>query len=136
MKLRTPGRRSPQREENLIPMINIVFLLLIFFMLAGRLLPPEALPVEPPRASGDNAAEPPRWLLLIAADGRLALADQVFPLAQLETRLTPYLNARPRPPLTVKADAGLTAERLLDVLEALRAAGVERLLLLGTAGAD
>jgi biopolymer transport protein ExbD len=135
VKLRAAQNPPQRHEENLIPMINVVFLLLIFFMLVGRLLPPEALPVEPPHSNSENLAEPEPLLLLAAADGRLALAGQTFPLEQLATQLTPYLTKQPPPLQTLKADATLPAQRLLDVLEALRAAGIDRLKLLSSSGA-
>jgi biopolymer transport protein ExbD len=134
MKLRAAQRLPQRHEENLIPMINVVFLLLIFFMLVGRLLPPEALPVEPPRSHSENLAEPQELLLLAAADGRLALAGRVFAPEQLSTHLTPYLSAQPPPLLTLKADAALPAHQLLDILEALRTAGIGQLKLLSSSG--
>ena len=133
MKLPVKERRE-NREENLIPLINIVFLLLIFYMLVGRLLPPEVLPVDPPLSSSEQLAEPEELVLVLDADGRLALAEHVFTLDQLGFALTPKLAADPPPVLTLKADAEVSAAILLDVLEALRAIGIERLTLLSAAG--
>jgi biopolymer transport protein ExbD len=47
--------RSPQPKrpaENVIPMINVVFLLLVFFLITARITPPLPVEVEPPTASG------------------------------------------------------------------------------------
>jgi len=132
VKLRTLPRHR-LGEENLIPLINIVFLLLIFFMLAGRLTPPDSLVIEPPQTQGEPAPESAALVLLLAADGRLALAERVFTLEQLETELGPLLAVKPKPLITLKADATLSATQFLDVLEALRALGVEQLTLLSVA---
>ncbi len=42
MDFRDPPRRKP--EENLLPMINVIFLLLVFFLMAARLTAPNPLP--------------------------------------------------------------------------------------------
>ena len=41
-------RRAPNRSENIIPMINVVFLLLMFFMLSAQVAPPDPFDVEVP----------------------------------------------------------------------------------------
>ena len=127
-------KRREAREENLIPLINIVFLLLIFFMLVGRLLPPEALIVDPPLSSSEQPAESEELVLVMAADGRLALGERIFAPDQLEPELAPKLSTDPLPVITLKADADAPAADLISVLEALQGLGVEQLTLLSAAG--
>ena len=51
MQFRRPTRK-PDSEERVLPLINVVFLLLIFFMLAGRLSEAELFEVTPPESAG------------------------------------------------------------------------------------
>lgn len=134
MKLPRPTPRS-EGEENLIPLINVVFLLLIFFMLAGRLTPPEALPVTPPESRSPQPAETGGLTVLIDAQGQVALDGEPVPVAELPARLARRL-AEGRLAVQVKADAGLEARRLVQLLDGLRKAGVEELdlLTLGSGG--
>lgn len=111
-------------DDHLIPLINIVFLLLIFFMLAGTFVSPDPLDVEPPVSDSVHAAALEPAVLSVAADGRLALdGESVDPealAAQVATRLERGEE------LTIKADAELPASRLLPLLRELEAAGLER----------
>ena len=119
----------------MLPLINVVFLLMVFFMLVGALAPPEALPVRPARAATLDPADASSGSLVVAADGRLGLAGEVFASDQLAARVAAWRAQQPHAVLQVKADAGAEAQGVLDVLEALRAAGVPRVELMAAPAA-
>ena len=116
-------------EANLIPLINVVFLLLIFFMLAGRLAPTESIAVDPPRSDSPQGARATPLALLIDRTGQISLNGELLDDAILAERVTEILADGP-PHLQIKADATLEALRLVDLLEQLRAAGAEDIDLL------
>ncbi|NEX16500.1 MAG: biopolymer transporter ExbD [Halochromatium sp.] len=126
-------------DDALIPLINIVFLMLIFFMIAGQITPPEALSIQPPNSQQGRATEPERILLLMDAEGRIALDDEILTLAAVHERLAARLAAvsaaaggrvSPGLGITLKADAAVTQGQLRLLLDQLRALGIERLQLL------
>lgn len=126
-----PPRRSHGLEENVLPLINIVFLLLIFFMLAGALSNAAPFELDPPTARNAPPGQPPRSGVALAADGRVAFAGETIPLETLTERARAWRNdTATTGPLTLRADAGADSERLLAVIEALRAAGLERIRIL------
>ncbi len=121
--------RAGQGEANIVPLINIVLLLLVFFLLTGTIAPEEVLPIVPPEAAAGTRLESSDPTLLVAADGRVALDDAPVDVATLATRLAD-LAARGRlPSLTVKADAATPASRLMPLLQTARAAGFDRVRL-------
>ncbi|MBK1725510.1 ExbD/TolR family protein [Halorhodospira neutriphila] len=129
MRLPEPRRREP--EEGTVPMINIVFLLLIFFMVAGTLTPESPLSVDPAASEAGEAAPEDPIRVLIDAEGRLALGDEVVDGREgLRRRLQERLEEGPERPVEVKPDAEADAERLLEVMDDLRAAGLERVRLI------
>jgi biopolymer transport protein ExbD len=132
-------RRRRELDDSLVPLINVVFLMLIFFMLAGRIVTPDALQIEPPTSAQGRPVPPAPVVLLMDADGTLALDGEVLALPELETRLadrlakTSDLGAAASPSaelaVTLKADAAVRHAQLRPLLERLRAAGIERLRL-------
>ncbi|MCC5811224.1 MAG: biopolymer transporter ExbD [Ectothiorhodospiraceae bacterium] len=129
MRMPEPPRRD--QGENVIPLINIVFLLLIFFMLAGTLTRPDLFNVEPPETvRGIETDLPEEGVILMDANGRLAFEEEELALEALGPRLEQWLADDPERPLVLKADAGVPAHRLMDVMDVLRAAGADRLTLL------
>lgn len=117
-------------ELTILPMVNVVFLLLIFFMLVGRIAPGDALNVSPPiSVSGETqSGQPVR--IVIAADGRMAIDGRSADLSTLagiaEDRQRQNAAAR----FQLKADAALDANSLIRVMETLRSSGVQELTLL------
>lgn len=133
--MRLPAaKRSPQREDNLVPLINIVFLLLIFFMLAGSLTTPELFEIEPLQSSSERVDEQ-QALVFLSDEGTLALENEILSAEQLATRLRARLQVQPELAVRIKADARVDSQRLIAVLDELRGTGLERVMLLTVARA-
>lgn len=130
MRLRTDSDRG-YKEPSVVPLVNIVFLLLIFFMLLGRITSPEVLDIQPPAStSGDQIDSRRDILILVSNDGRLALNDDEMEQDLLLSAVTKLLDEEPATRVRIKADAGLDAVTLIRLMERLKDAGVKRLLLL------
>jgi biopolymer transport protein ExbD len=113
-----PRRARRGRADPLIALINVVFLLLIFLMVAGTVAPALSRDVTLIDTS-DPAARTPPDAAVILADGRL-LFDGV------ETTASDYAALRLQGGETgirIVPDRDLPAERLIEVVSALRAAG-------------
>ena len=128
-----PGIRRKPAEAGLISLVNIVFLLLVFFMIMGRLAPPEALAVDPPAAVHAVAADPVNILVLVDAEGRIAVDSERVDADALPGMLSKYISAYPAErrsaDVVVKADGNIRFDQLEPVLEMIRVAGVAQLSL-------
>lgn len=118
-----PRRRS--RKPSLTPMIDVVFLLLVFFMLAARFGTEGALDLAlaAPGAAADWQG-PPR-LVEVAPDG-LRLNGVPVPAAALPAALAP-LMAGPGEAVILRPVAGAGTGDLVAVMALLRDAGFTRL---------
>ncbi len=115
----TPRRRS--RRPSLTPMIDVVFLLLVFFMLAARFGTDLALETRLGGGGGDGYSGPPR---LISVTGeKLQLNGFPIQLDQLATNLQ-LLMSDPSDVIILRPREGATTQALVDVIAALRAAGL------------
>lgn len=63
-------------RENIVPMINVVFLLLIFFLMTAQIVPPAPLDVTPPQSTSEQKPQEARTVF-IDADGLIAVDDLV-----------------------------------------------------------
>ena len=116
----------------MIPLINVVFLMLAFFMILGQIESTDAVRLDPPdslslEVQGDYAAT-----LLITAQQSLYLNDQPLRREQLAGEIRRLLEAAADPQsvrVLVKADATLPATELRLVLARLRTAGLLRVSL-------
>ncbi|MGH1331369.1 MAG: ExbD/TolR family protein [Paracoccaceae bacterium] len=113
MDFRAPARK--QAPESIVPMINVVFLLLIFFLMTSRIIAPDPLEITLPEARQNNPIAPAPPLLLSATgiiafeEARGAAAIQAFAAAQKTSAPNPQLRAD-------KATAAQDVARLLNAL--------------------
>lgn len=133
-RVRPPSR--DRSDDHLIPLINVIFLMLIFFMIAGRLSPSDPLSVAPPISAQGCEADNLAPVLLIGEDGRLALDGKLIDRAALGERIGAWLAATTSPgaSLTLKADASVRAGALREILDQLRSFGVEKVSLITVQG--
>lgn len=126
--------RSVDGEGGVLPLINVVFLLLVFFMLAGTLTTQDLLEIEPTTSRSETVPGDQDFVVLVGADGRLALEDDVLDLDGLARAVAARLTEAADAPVWVKADARADAVVLVDVLDRLRQAGVAEVRLLTAQG--
>ena len=133
MKVPSP-KRATRSDIDMVPMINFAFLLLIFFMLAGTLVPAQKMPIDPPRSALSTPADPSGNVLLVTADGRVGFAGEVLSATELPARIALWRKEHPQEPLRVKADAAVDATHVIQLLQSLRASGIEHVSLLAARG--
>ncbi|KIC13491.1 ExbD/TolR family protein [Leisingera sp. ANG-Vp] len=122
MRIKPP---AAAQKEPTIALINIVFLMLIFFMIAGTLAVPLDKDVTLIEAKDLEGREPPD-ALVVHADGRLTLRGEVLPDAAVYAAA---LSDEDREAVRIVPDRDLPARKLVQLGNALRAAGAKRVLL-------
>lgn len=128
MRFEPPRPRN--EAERVLPLINVVFLLLIFFMLAGRIAASDPFEVAPPRSASEGAVQRHDMLVLIDAEGRLALDGEIMTKAALQEAVADHTAGRRQVRVRVKADGRAEAAGVVALMHTLRESGVERLKLL------
>ncbi|MGK0673299.1 MAG: biopolymer transporter ExbD [Halothiobacillaceae bacterium] len=121
--------RSRRRDEvglDLTPLIDVVFLLLLFFMLTTTFVQTTRLEVDLPEAGQGKGVERKMepWVIEIDAAGRYALNGKVVEAEQLAARLraTPGLSKNTQ--LLIRADGRAAHQSVVRALDAARAAGL------------
>lgn len=119
------GAERPRRRPNLTPMIDVVFLLLVFFMLASRFGAETALPLTA-AAGGGVYSGPPRLVEFGAAG--VTLNGVAVAADGLAGALAPLMTGA-EDVIVLRAKEGADLQALVGVMEALRTAGLSRLVL-------
>lgn len=123
-------RRQANSDDSLIPLINIVFLLLIFFMVAGKITGNQAMQVELPATASDRPAEENGLEVVLDKQGSMVVNGKPVSLEVLDATLHAALLDDPQAPVVLKVDARVLARDLTPLLKAIRAAGVVKIRLL------
>lgn len=123
---RAQRNRSRSDDDRILPLINIVFLLLIFFMVAGHLSATDPFAVTPPHSDTETTPDMDTHLILVDRQGKLALDG--LPLT--EAALIEAFGSSPMDTVRIKADGAVDAVTVIALMERLRAAGLAELQLL------
>ncbi|MDF1628891.1 MAG: biopolymer transporter ExbD [Alcanivoracaceae bacterium] len=125
LSLQPPSSHRPDIEP-VLPLINVVFLLLIFFMVAGRLAPQLPAEVTPPQSETAEGSTSEAIRLVVDREGNLYWQDAPMALADMPDRLDGISKDRPIQLLT---DGDIPIILLRPALAALRDAGITDVLL-------
>ncbi len=129
MRIEEPPRR--RRLVSLTPLIDVVFILLIFFMLASSFVEWQAFSVDAPGGKGSAAATETEPLRLhVEADGRYRIGDEALGPSGLQDRLQAVHAEAPERRVQVLAAAGAPVRSVVRALDAASAAGLRDVALL------
>jgi biopolymer transport protein ExbD len=120
-----PERAQKRARIEIIPMIDVMMFLLIFFVLISvNVLPALGLKVALPRSAAPTPLEEPRRVTItIAQDGAVFLDGQATTVAQLPDQLR-ALASSSKLSIIIAGDERVMLQTLVSVLDALKSAGV------------
>ena len=113
-------------EINIIPFVDVVLVLLLIFMLTAPMMY-RGIDVNLPKSSGKPTAVEERIVLTLTKDRGFFLNDRPVATGALEGQLKSVFQSRSDKVLDLKADAGLAYGQVVETMDRVRRAGVERL---------
>ena len=124
------GQASSGTSPSIMPLLDVMLLLLIFFLLASVFVQP-TLEVDLPEAANRDAAMEPEVSLTISvnAAGDIFMNRSVVPTDQLQNRIQAALAEDPDRPVMVRADQESAFKSFVTVMDAVRGAGVKQLVI-------
>ncbi len=124
-------QRSTEREPdfNLTPMIDCVFLLLIFFMVTTVFKQPYSLQLELPEAQQAQRVQEKKLVSSITADGRMEINRELVSAADLEQVLLRHKQGTRSLTLIVRTDRETKHRHLLDLIEVAKRLRIEKVVL-------
>lgn len=117
------GRARIHSHLDIAPLIDIVFLLLVFFMLTSTFLVPEAIELELPESSSASTIEATPVTVSLDKTGQLALNGERIELDKLRMAIELLLKQDADSAITLKSDAQTELQQLLKIMDEIRAAG-------------
>jgi len=120
-------RRAVSAEINMVPFTDVVLVLLVIFMVTTPLIVQGQIHVRLPKASTQGAEALPPVTVTVTSDGRLFIRDQEVMLDQLSALLKGAMGKQAEKAVIINADRAALHGRVVQVLDAAKAAGAERL---------
>ncbi len=118
------GPERPAPSISIAPLVDCVFLLLIFFLLTSTFSQREAVRIRLPAMTTSSTVEKEGTVVVVERDGTISLGGRPLALGDLEEALRRARRGSDR--ALIVADRGVVFSRVTDVLDAARRAGVLR----------
>ena len=133
--MRARRKLTPQTSANLVPMIDVVFQLVIFFMVSTTFKIVPGIDLDLPHSSTAEAVTLTPVVLSIGGREQIFINDRQVPLGNLEAALREAvgrdgavdgkLTMNGAHPIVIEGDAAVPYDLLVDVLDVLRVLGIK-----------
>lgn len=125
--------RGEEPEVNLTPLIDVVFILLIFFMVSTTFQKESQIKIELPEASGEPVEDRKELLeIVIDAEGRYFIDQQQVvntELGTLKRAIQKYLGKQTDLPVVIRADRSTPYEAVVRAMDATAQLGLVKMSL-------
>lgn len=124
-------RKRPRygMQMPLTSLIDIVFLLLVYFMLTTNFMVEEGIKIALPQARAGAPQTKQEITIHVDREGRAFWADEEIPMDRLFTELKSAINGRPDQLVVIKADRSVILNQAVKVMDLAKAAGAASLCL-------
>ncbi len=122
-------RRYYQLQAPLTSLIDIVFLLLIYFLLTTNFMVDEGIAVKLPHAKATAPQIEKEITIYVDSAGMVYMNKQVVPLNLLYAKIKANLNGKANLPVVIKADRSVILDKAVNVMDIAKAAGAGKLVL-------
>ena len=125
--MRMPTNDQEDAKFSMAPMIDMVFLLLVFFMTASHLSSSTRMKMDIPTASHGVVPRdrPDRWIVNITREGHLFSGDVPVTVDELKAVVAERVAADPNTKVYLRADSDTEHKEIKDVMSAMAEAGID-----------
>lgn len=127
LELQLPVIKAKGPEINLSPLIDVVFLLLIFFMVTTVFPEKDGIIIEKPDSEHAVSLTDKNIIVKIDLNGKAYYQDNVVSLEDLRKILTVQLQINPNLPVIIHADKQTRTKDLLKIIDAAKSSGAKQL---------
>ena len=122
--VRSKRALTAQAEIQMTPLIDMVFILLIFFVVTTSFVSETGLDIQRPQSSSSETLPRENIPVAISADGRITVDGQRVGLFSIRPFLEKRLRMQPGLAVVLVADKAVSVDRVVRVMDEIRAAGV------------
>ncbi len=119
------GKRRVKFHLDIAPLVDIVFLLLIFFLLTSQFIKPPGLKIELPKAKYARAQDKLDIVVAVTKDEKVLLNGVLTNFESLPEQLWGILKDSPRKVIIIKADKDAKVQSIVTVMDIAKRCNAE-----------
>lgn len=113
------GGGGAEDDVNLTPMLDVVFILLIFFIVTAQFIKEPGVPIERPDVDNKAAAKPLAILIAINENSEIYIDKQIVSPDEIGFVIKEMRLDNPRGEVVIQTDVDAEAQVMVDVMEAI-----------------
>ena len=126
MRNRKRDAAADEAEIDLTPMLDVVFIMLIFFIVVASFIKEAGIEVNRPDSSQSDPTDATSIVVTITGDDQIWMENRRIDIRAVRANIARLLASDPEQSFTVKTESGASAKTLIEVGDAAREAGVKQ----------
>ena len=128
---RSPISQATEAEEeiSLTPMLDVVFILLIFFIVTANFIKEPGLEINRPDSDTAETQENAAILIAVGPTGEVWMDGRRIDVRQVKANVVKMLADNPKGSVVIQADEKAVADTIIKVMDGAREAGVSAISL-------
>jgi biopolymer transport protein ExbD len=118
-----------EAEVNMTPMLDVVFILLIFFIVTATFVKEAGIDVNRPEATTAVKKEKANILIAISDKGEVWINKRRIDVRAVEANVQRLKAENPQGTVVIQADKNLTLERTIEVIDIAKMSGAEKFMI-------
>jgi biopolymer transport protein ExbD len=117
---------EPISAINVVPFVDIILVVLIIFMVTAPIVMKPSIDINLPKASSGDESPPTTLNIAIGSSGAISLNGQPSTLQDVTAFAARIVSETPDTPAILQADKSVTLERLTEIIDVVKSAGIKR----------
>ncbi|MFT7220630.1 MAG: biopolymer transport protein ExbD [Candidatus Azotimanducaceae bacterium] len=129
--MRRPTQQEEEKVADLTPMLDVVFIMLIFFIVTATFIKETGVEVNRPDTETAQAKKTVSLLVAVAADNRVWIDKKAVDIRNIRPTMERLHIENPKGGLVIQADAESKVEKVLAIMDAARSIGINQVAIAG-----
>jgi len=117
---------KPLSVFNFSSLTDIVFLLLLFFLLTSQFVIQTGVKVKLPGSKNNEQITSSRFVVTLTADGKIFLGSNEVTLGTIPLKLSKIKSQIPENNLIIRADKSVVINRVIHIIDAAKGVGINK----------
>ena len=117
---------EPISAINVVPLVDVILVVLIIFMVTAPLVLKPSIDINLPKASSGDNSPTTALNIAIAKDGSISFNGKAANLDQVTSFIAQTIKDKPETAAILAADKSVTLEKLTEIIDIIKSAGVKK----------
>ncbi|MCL2915899.1 biopolymer transporter ExbD [Shewanella corallii] len=127
MSLKKHSKIEEEAQIDMTPMLDIVFIMLIFFIVTTSFVKPSGIDYNKPEANVNSDSKTDNILILVSQSGLITMENRLVDIERVTANVERMLAEAPEAAVLIRAETAASHGLVVEVMDQVRTAGVQKI---------